>query len=121
MARTPQGIEHLDLESLSDEQLGALQTQVKEKLDERVRNRLDEYRRIARGAGYELTLTRIGEEVEAGAVVRVKLDAAGKIGAQRLLRNTAIRKTGLKPGRGGDANQSGCSTKSQPGNPERIF
>jgi DNA-binding protein H-NS len=62
MARTPQGIEHLDLESLSDEQLGALQTQVKEKLDERVRNRLDEYRRIARGAGYELTLTKIEEE-----------------------------------------------------------
>lgn len=62
MARTTQGIEHLNLENLSDEQLRELQTHVKDTIDERVRNRLDEYRRIARDAGYELSLTRIGEE-----------------------------------------------------------
>ena len=61
MARAPQGIEHLNLENLSDEQLRELQTHVGQTIDERVRNRLDEYRRIARDAGYELTLTRIGE------------------------------------------------------------
>jgi DNA-binding protein H-NS len=63
MARAPQGIEHLNLENLSDEQLRELQTHVGQTIDERVRNRLDEYRRIARDAGYELTLTRIGEGV----------------------------------------------------------
>ena len=62
MARAPQGIEHLNLENLSDEQLRELQTHGGQTIDERVRNRLDEYRRIARDAGYELTLTRIGEE-----------------------------------------------------------
>jgi DNA-binding protein H-NS len=62
MARAPQGIEHLNLENLSDEQLRELQAHVGQTIDERVRNRLDEYRRIARDAGYELTLTRIGEE-----------------------------------------------------------
>ena len=62
MARAPQGIEHLNLENLTDEQLRELQTHVGQTIDERVRNRLDEYRRIARDAGYELTLTRIGKE-----------------------------------------------------------
>ena len=51
MARAPQGIEHLNLENLSDEQLRELQTHVGQTIDERVRNRLDEYRRIARDAG----------------------------------------------------------------------
>jgi DNA-binding protein H-NS len=64
MARTSQGIEQLDLDSLSDEQLQELQTLVKEKLDERVQNRLAEYRRIARGAGYELSLVKIGEALQ---------------------------------------------------------
>jgi DNA-binding protein H-NS len=62
MARAPQGIEHLDLDSLNDEQLRELQVHVQDTIDQRVRSRLDEYRRIARGAGYELSLVRIGEE-----------------------------------------------------------
>jgi DNA-binding protein H-NS len=62
MARTPQGIEHLDVDSLNDEQLRELQEHVQDTIDQRVRSRLDEYRRIARGAGYELSLVKIGEE-----------------------------------------------------------
>jgi DNA-binding protein H-NS len=61
MARATAGIEHLDLESMSDEQLQALHARVQEMLDGRVRSRFDEYRRIARAAGYEATFTRIGE------------------------------------------------------------
>jgi DNA-binding protein H-NS len=62
MARTTQGSETLDLDGMSDEQLQALQGRVRQMLDERVRSRIDEFRRIARDAGYELSLTRIGEE-----------------------------------------------------------
>jgi DNA-binding protein H-NS len=62
MARTTQGSESLDLENMSDEQLRAIQARARELLDERVRSRIDEFRRIARDAGYELSLTRIGEE-----------------------------------------------------------
>jgi hypothetical protein len=38
---------------------------VKDTIDERVRNQFAYYQRIARGAGYEVTLTRIGEEPSA--------------------------------------------------------
>jgi DNA-binding protein H-NS len=62
MARATQGSEPQDLESKTDEELRALQEQITELLDERVRSRFAEYRRIARDAGYEVTLTRIGEE-----------------------------------------------------------
>jgi DNA-binding protein H-NS len=62
MARTTQGSEQLDLENMTDEELRAIQARARELLDERVRSRLDEFRRIARDAGYELSLTRIGEE-----------------------------------------------------------
>ena len=62
MARATQGTEQVDLEGMTDEQLRALQARIGQLLDERVRSQLDEYRRIARGAGYEITLTKIGEE-----------------------------------------------------------
>jgi DNA-binding protein H-NS len=62
MARTTQPSEPLDLDNMSDEQLRAIQARTRELLDERVRSRIDEFRRIARDAGYELSLTRIGEE-----------------------------------------------------------
>jgi DNA-binding protein H-NS len=62
MARAAQESEHLDLDNMSDEQLRAIQARARELLDERVRTRIDEFRRIARDAGYELSLTRIGEE-----------------------------------------------------------
>jgi DNA-binding protein H-NS len=62
MARATQGIEHIDLKSLSDEQLQALQANVREEIDGRARTRIDELKRIARAAGYEATFRRIGEE-----------------------------------------------------------
>ena len=62
MARATQENEQLDLDSMSDEELQALRERVDTMLDERVRNRFAEYQRIARGAGYEVTLTKIGEE-----------------------------------------------------------
>jgi DNA-binding protein H-NS len=62
MARATQGSETQDLESKTDEELRALQERITELLDERVRSRFAEYRRIARDAGYEVTLTKIGEE-----------------------------------------------------------
>jgi DNA-binding protein H-NS len=62
MARAAQPSEPLDLDNMSDEQLRAIQARARELLDERVRSRIDEFRRIARDAGYELSLTRIGEE-----------------------------------------------------------
>jgi DNA-binding protein H-NS len=62
MARAAQGSEPQDLDSMSDEELQALRERVNGMLDERVRNRFAEYQRIARDAGYEVTLTKIGEE-----------------------------------------------------------
>ena len=61
MARTAEGIEHFDFQNLSDEQLREVLARVKAIIDERVRNRIDEYRQMAREAGYELSLTKIGE------------------------------------------------------------
>jgi DNA-binding protein H-NS len=62
MARTTQESEQVDLDGMSDEQLQALQARLRETLSDRVRSRLDEYKRIARGYGYEASFTRIGEE-----------------------------------------------------------
>jgi|ERR1700730_8288258 len=62
MARSAQSGEQLDLENMSDEQLRELQGQVRQVLEARVRSRFDEFRRVAREAGYEATFTRIEEE-----------------------------------------------------------
>ena len=61
MARSPTGIEHLDMEGMSDGDLRALMQQVKETLSERITRRLDEFKQLAREAGFEVTLRRIGE------------------------------------------------------------
>jgi DNA-binding protein H-NS len=50
-----------DLMEMSDEELLELGARVREVLGGRVRNRLEEFRRLAREAGFELSLTRIGE------------------------------------------------------------
>ena len=64
MVRTVEDIEQLDLENLPDEQLRTLQNRVREIINRRVQSRLDEYRLMAREAGYQLSLFKIGEEPE---------------------------------------------------------
>ena len=61
MARPPAGMEHLDLESMSDGDLRALMRQARETLGERITRRLDEFKQLAREAGFEVTLRRVGE------------------------------------------------------------
>jgi len=58
MARAPAGI---DLENLSDAQLRELMQHVKETLAKRVTQRIDEFRMLARDAGFEISLTKLGE------------------------------------------------------------
>jgi DNA-binding protein H-NS len=64
MARTIEDISHLDLENLSDEHLRELQSRIREIINRRVQSRLDEYRLMAREAGYQLSLFKLGEEPE---------------------------------------------------------
>jgi len=61
MARAPAGIEHLELENLSDGQLRELIQHARDTLSERITRRLDEFRLMAREAGFEISVTRIGE------------------------------------------------------------
>ena len=61
MARTIEDIEHLDLENIPDAQLRELQSRIREVINRRVQSRLDEFRMMAREAGFEMTLSKIGE------------------------------------------------------------
>lgn len=61
MARAPAGIEHLELENLSDGQLRELIQHARDTLSERITRRLDEFRLMAREAGFEISVTKIGE------------------------------------------------------------
>ena len=61
MARSPAGPEHLELENMSDAELRGLMQHAKETLARRIRERMDEFRTLAREAGFEVSLTRIGE------------------------------------------------------------
>jgi DNA-binding protein H-NS len=61
MARTPTGVEHLELEGMSDGQLRELMQQARETLSRRIQERLDEFRALAREAGFEVSLTKVGE------------------------------------------------------------
>jgi DNA-binding protein H-NS len=54
----------LDLANLSDEELEELLTKVQTAFDERVHNRMEEFRRIAAKAGYEVSLSKIRDIVE---------------------------------------------------------
>jgi hypothetical protein len=56
MARTAEDIEQFDFDSLSDGQLRGLQSRIREIINRRVQSRLDEYRLMAREAGYQLSL-----------------------------------------------------------------
>jgi DNA-binding protein H-NS len=64
MARTAEDIEQFDFDSLSDTQLRELQSRIREIINRRVQSRLDEYRLMAREAGYQLSLFKRGEEPE---------------------------------------------------------
>lgn len=61
MARSPAGMEHLELENMSDGQLRELMQHAKNTLARRVQERMDEFRRLAREAGFEVTLTKLRE------------------------------------------------------------
>jgi DNA-binding protein H-NS len=61
MARTPTGVEHLELEGMSDGQLWELIQQARETLSRRIQGRLEEFRALAREAGFEVSLTKVGE------------------------------------------------------------
>ena len=57
MARAS-GSAELDLQSFSDEELHQLINNATAVLDERIRSRIEEFRPLARRAGYELTLRK---------------------------------------------------------------
>ena len=61
MARTVEDIEHLDLENMPDAKLRELQSRIREIINHRVQSRLDEFRMMAKEAGFEMSLSKIGE------------------------------------------------------------
>src|SRR5919199_6332589 len=62
MAKAPLGIESLDFENLSDQELRDVMQRAKDTLNARVTSRIEEFRQLAREAGFAVTLTKIGEE-----------------------------------------------------------
>lgn len=61
MAKAPLDVEGLNFENMSDAQLREIMQRAKEMLSERITRRLDEFRLLAREAGFEVTLTKVGE------------------------------------------------------------
>ena len=57
MARSP----HLELEGMNDAQIRELIENAREVIGERFSSRVDEWRSLAHEAGYEITITKIGE------------------------------------------------------------
>ena len=66
MARGTETVADIDLASLTDEELEELLTKVQTAFDERVQNRMAEFRRIASRAGYEVSLSKIGQMIQQG-------------------------------------------------------
>ena len=60
MAKSPSGIESLDFEAMSDQELREVMQRAKEMLNARVTSRIEEFRQLAREAGLTVTLTKIG-------------------------------------------------------------
>ena len=58
MARTPAGLEHPQLDNMSDGQLRELIEHARETLGRRIQERLEEFRALAREAGFEVSLTK---------------------------------------------------------------
>jgi DNA-binding protein H-NS len=61
MAKAPSDIESLDFEAMSDQELREVMQRAKEMLNARVTSRIEEFRQLAREAGFAVTLTKIGE------------------------------------------------------------
>ena len=61
MAQGTETVADLDLTSLTDEELEELLTKVQTAFEERVQSRMAEFRRIASRAGYEVSLSKIGQ------------------------------------------------------------
>lgn len=66
MARGQDVAAQLDLTSLTDDELEELLTRVQTAFDERVQSRMAEFRRIASRAGYEVSLSKIGQMLQQG-------------------------------------------------------
>ena len=65
MARS-EAVADIDLSSLTDEELEELLTKVQAAFEERVQSRMEEFRRIASRAGYEVSLSKIAQMVGRG-------------------------------------------------------
>ena len=63
MARS-EPVSNIDLTSLTDEELEELLTKVQTAFEERVQSRMAEFRRIASRAGYEVSLSKIGQMIQ---------------------------------------------------------
>src|SRR3954470_21779742 len=61
MAKAPAGIEDLDWDSLSDDQLEEVMRQAKERRSARFNKKVEEFREDAHEEGFEVTLTPIGQ------------------------------------------------------------
>jgi DNA-binding protein H-NS len=62
MAKAPQGVEDLNFEHMGDQQLREVMARVKEALQGRFISRVQEFREVAREAGFTVTLHKIGKE-----------------------------------------------------------
>ena len=61
MARASTSLGQSEFENMSDSELRELMRQAKEALSRRITERIDEFRVLAREAGFEVTLTKLGE------------------------------------------------------------
>jgi len=62
MARSPVNIEDLDVEQLGDQELHAMMSRIQGALHGRFSARTQEFRELARGMGFAVTLTKLGKE-----------------------------------------------------------
>jgi DNA-binding protein H-NS len=76
MARS-ETVADIDLASLTDEELEELLTKVQAALEERVQSRIAEFRRIASRAGYEVSLSKIGQLIQQNSRQRGNTQSVG--------------------------------------------
>jgi DNA-binding protein H-NS len=62
VAKAPLSIEDLNFEQLGDQQLREVMDRIREALHERFTSRIQEFRELAREAGFTVTLNKIGKE-----------------------------------------------------------
>ena len=61
MARSPTSVEDMNFDDMNDGQLRELIHSAREHLGQRITRRLDEFRALALEAGFEVTMTKLGE------------------------------------------------------------